>query len=153
MFGLLLMVALTGYIPNGLEARSRAFLDAYSKGDEAKVMAMVTSQNLHVYGSDAAEAIEGREAFQSMLVDDQKLWGGNASIGPMQHISSELSGSLATLFFDADFTLNGNSLPIRFATVWRKERGQWMLVQESNVVPTKGQSGAEILRKATPKLN
>jgi ketosteroid isomerase-like protein len=150
MFSLIVLAALAGSIPNGLEVRARAFLDAYSKGDEAKVMAMVTSRSLHIYGSDAAEAIEGRQAFRAMLADDQKLWGGNASIGPMTHVSGEQSGSLATLFFDADFTLNGNTLPIRFATVWRKEHGQWMLVQESNVVPTRGQSGAEILKNAKP---
>jgi ketosteroid isomerase-like protein len=150
MFSLIVMAALAGTIPNGLDGTVRQFLDAYARGDQAQVMSMATEGDFHIYGSDAAEAIEGREAFRSMMADDQKLWGGKASIGPMTHASSTQSGNLATLFFDADFTLNGNTMPIRFATVWRKEHGAWKLVQESNVVPTTGQSATEILKKAKP---
>ncbi|MES2294333.1 MAG: nuclear transport factor 2 family protein [Pseudomonadota bacterium] len=150
MFSLIVMAALAGEIPSGLDGTARQFLDAYARGDDAQVMSMTTKGDLHIYGSDAAEAIEGRKAFRLMMADDQKLWGGKASIGPMTHVSSTQSGKLATLFFDADFTLNGNTVPIRFATVWRKEHGGWKLVQESNVVPTTGQSATEILNKVKP---
>jgi ketosteroid isomerase-like protein len=151
MLSLALMAGLAVTIPSGLETTARQFLDAYSSGDEAKVMSMVTDGPLHIYGSDVAEAIEGREAFRAMLAEDQKLWGGKATLGPMTHLSSARSGALATLFFDADFTLNGNAIPIRFATVWRKEHGAWKLVQESNVVPTKGKSAAVILKGVKPE--
>ncbi len=151
MFSLVVMAAVAGAVPSGLENTAQKFLDAYGRGDEARVMSMVTKGDLHIYGSDAAEAIEGQEAFRRMLADDQKLWGGHATIGSMTNVSSTQSGSLATLFFDAEFKLNGNAMPIRFATVWRKEHGAWKLVQESNVVPTKGQSAAEILQKAKPR--
>lgn len=150
MFSLVVMAMLTGALRNGLDGTARQFLDAYARGDEAQVMSMVSDSDIHVYGSDAAEIIQGRDAFRSMLADDQKLWGGKASIGPMAHVSSTRSGSMATLFFDSDFTLNGNRMPIRFATVWRKGHRGWKLVQESNVVPTTGQSAVEILKKAKP---
>jgi hypothetical protein len=150
MFTLVVIATLVGKIPDGLENSARRFLDAYGRGDEAQVMSMVTAGDFHAYGSDAAEAIEGREAFRSMLADDQKLWGGKASIGPMTHVSAIQSGKLATLFFDAEFSLSGRTVPIRFATVWRKEHGAWRLAQESNVVPTTGQSAGEILKKTKP---
>jgi hypothetical protein len=81
-----------------------------------------------------------------MFEDDRKLWGGKAAFGPLTHVSSAHAGSLTTLFFDTDFSLGGKSLPLRVATVWRKEHGAWKLAQGSNVVPTTGRSAAELLK-------
>ena len=55
-------------------------------------------------------------------------------------------GDLHMYGSDAAEFLAGRTLPIRFATVWRKEGGAWRLVQSSNVVPTTGQSAADLTR-------
>jgi ketosteroid isomerase-like protein len=146
LHSLIVAVALAANMSTGVEAAARDFLDAYGRGEETKVLSMLTEGELSVYGSDAAEAVTGREVFTRMFEDDQKLWGGKASFGPMTHVSSAHAGRLATLFFDTDFLLGGNALPLRVATVWRKEHGGWKLVQSSNVVPTRGQSAGELLK-------
>ncbi len=146
MHPLIVMAAIAAGMAGGTETSARDFLDAYGRGDEAKVLSMVSPRDISVYGSDAAETATGLSGFMRMFEDDQKLWGGKARFGPMTHVSSVHAGTLSTLFFDADFTLGDRTVPIRFATVWRKEQGVWKLVQSSNVVPTTGQSAADLLK-------
>jgi hypothetical protein len=147
IFGLMAFMAGQGVckpVPD-VQTTAAAFLKAYAAGDRATVMSMTDKDDLHVYGSDISEASTGVDAFGKMFDLDQKLWQGSASFGEMSDISTVKSGPLATLFFDDDFTVGGHTLKIRFATVWKLERGQWKLVQSSNVVPTTGQSAADIL--------
>ncbi len=124
---------------------AQAFLTAYAKGDRAQVMSVLTAGPIHVYGGDVAEAASDREGVARIFDGDQKLWGGGASFGAMTNVSTERSGGLATIFFDDTFHLGDRTFPIRFAMVWRLERGAWKLAQSSNVVPTVGQSAAQLL--------
>lgn len=132
----------------GLEQTATRFLDAWARGDKAALASLTARDgDLHMYGSDAAEFMAGRAAIERLMEADQKLWRGLASFeGPLRNVSSVEAGGLATLFFDRTFQVGGRTLPIRFATVWRKEEGSWRLVQSSNVAPTTGQSAAELTK-------
>lgn len=129
-----------------LTAQTRVFLDAYAKGDEETVLGLITD-DICVYGSDVAEYFRGPSAVRGMIVKDMKLWGGAATIGPMQDVSVVVRGELGTVFFDAPFSAGGRpAVVVRFATVWRWTPKGWLLAQSSNTVPTTGQSAAELLR-------
>lgn len=102
----------------------------------------------YVYGSDEAEFIVGRDALEHMFANDIRLWQGTAKFGALRNVSSIRSRDLATMFFDVPFSVGGRpSVTVRFAMVWRREPDGWRLVQSSNVVPTKGQSAEELLRR------
>ena len=122
-----------------------AFMDAYVSGNWSGVVSHLTAGELTIYGSDSSEFSTSREAFKTMFDNDQKLWQGQAHFGPLSHVSSFRYGNVGTLFFDRVFELGDRKMLVRFSTVWRKEGGEWKLVQSSNVVPTTGQSAAAIL--------
>ena len=123
---------------------ARTMLDAYAAGDRQAVAAGL-DREVHVYGSDRREVAATPAGFMTLYDTDQKLWRGAASFGPMQNVSLVSDGRLAGLFFDREFTVGGRTTVVRFATVWRLEKAGWKLVQSANVVPTFGQSGAELL--------
>ncbi|HEY0794483.1 MAG TPA: nuclear transport factor 2 family protein [Acidisarcina sp.] len=132
----------------GIKTQTRAFLDAYARGDHDGVLAL-TAPDVTIYGSDAAEVFHGRTGVENLLADDQKLWRGKAVLGPMEHVTTELTAGLASIFFDASFSVGGRpAVPVRFAMIWRRAAGKWLLVQSSNVVPTVGQSAAALLHKS-----
>lgn len=130
-----------------IKQQARLFLDAYAHGDRDTVLPMVDPA-ITIYGSDAAEVFRGTQAVSTLLANDQRLWGGPAHIGAMEDISIIQEGALTSLFFDADFSAGGQPpILVRFAMVWKLTSGKWLLVQSSNVVPTHGQSAAELLKK------
>ncbi len=131
-----------------LQERARLLLDAYARGDRAAVLSMVDGDSVTIYGSDAAEIFHGAAAIGKMLDDDQRLWGGAAKIGTMEHVTTVKEGNLASIFFDAPFSAGGRpAVPVRFAMVWKRSGKKWLLVQSSNVVPTRGQSAEELLKR------
>lgn len=133
----------------GISAQTRLFLDAYARGDRKTVLGLVDAHAITVYGSDLAEICHGPAALADLLSNDLRLWGGSAHIGPMEHVSVEQSGGLASVFFDAPFSAGDRApIPVRFAMVWRHTSKGWRLVQSSNVVPTQGQSAAQLLHAA-----
>jgi hypothetical protein len=130
-----------------IQHQTELFLTAYANGDSATVLPLL-DDNVAIYGSDVSEIRHGIAGASSLLADDQKLWGGPAHIGPMKNTSVIQEGALASIFFDADFSVSGRpALPVRFAMVWQLKSGRWLLIQSSNVVPTQGQSAAELLKK------
>lgn len=132
--------------PLDVTAQTRLFLDAYARGDRANVVRLLDGDAVTVYGSDADEVFHGGAAVAGMLANDLRLWGGSARIGRMEHVSVVERGELASIFFDAPFSVRGRaSMPVRFAMVWRRAHGPWLLVQSSNVVPTRNQSAAKLL--------
>jgi hypothetical protein len=130
-----------------IKQQTRLFLDAYARGDRDKVLPLL-DPGIAIYGSDAAEISNGTEAASTLITNDQHLWGGPAHIGEMKNVSLIRQGNLASIFFDANFSAGGRPpVPVRFAMVWRHTSGKWLLVQSSNVVPTQGQSAADLLKK------
>ncbi|HZZ30410.1 MAG TPA: nuclear transport factor 2 family protein [Phenylobacterium sp.] len=131
-----------------LTDRTRAFLDAYARGDEVAVMGMV-EPGITIFGSDLAEVAHGREGVSTMLANDQKLWGGHARIGEIEHLAVVDDAALSAMTFDAPFTLAGRPpVMVRFSLVWRKSASGWRLAQGANATPTTGQSAAELLHRA-----
>jgi hypothetical protein len=147
----LLIISAVAVVPSvraaepNLESVAMAFLDAYAAGDWKKVQAGLSKRDVHVYGSDVSEFAAGEAGVKAMFDNDQKLWRGGGRFGEASQFSSVTSGRLAALFFNRVFEVGGQKMAVRFSTVWRLESGAWKLVQSSNVVPTKGQSAAEIL--------
>jgi hypothetical protein len=130
-----------------INAYTRLLLDAYAKGDRPYLKAHI-DPTFNGYGSDLAEVVHGPAAFDHMLEQDLQLWGGSAHIGAMRDVSLVQQKDFASIFFNADFSLpNQKPIPLRFAMVWHRVHGSWLLVQSSNVVPTQGQSAAELLVK------
>ncbi|WP_263367682.1 nuclear transport factor 2 family protein [Edaphobacter bradus] len=130
-----------------VKLQTRLFLDAYARGDRDTVLPMLDPA-ITVYASDAAEIFRGTEAVTTLLANDQRLWGGPAHIGEMEDTSIVQQGPFASLFFDASFSAGGQPpVLVRFAMVWKLTDGKWLLIQGSNVVPTRGQSAAELLKK------
>jgi ketosteroid isomerase-like protein len=133
-----------------VEDTAAEFLRAYAAGNHDAVMRVIADDSIHVYGSDVAEVVTTKAGLQAMFDADQQLWRGTASFGSMRNVSSVAAGSLVTLFFDAPFIVGGHpEVIVRFATVWRRDGASWKLVQSTNVVPTVGQSAAELLLHST----
>jgi hypothetical protein len=130
-----------------VEKTAIKFMDAYVAGNWKSVEQHLTSGNLYVYGSDLSEFSSDRAGFKAMFDNDQKLWRAAARFGALSKISSISQRDLTTLFFNRVFEIGGQKLTVRFSTVWRREKGDWKLVQSANAVPTTGQSTADILRR------
>jgi ketosteroid isomerase-like protein len=129
-----------------VEDTAAEFLRAYAAGHRDAVMSVVADDSIHVYGSDVAEVVTTKAGVQAMLDADQQLWRGTARFGSMRNVSSVAAGSLVTLFFDVPFIVDDHpEVIVRFATVWRRDGARWKLVQSANVVPTVGQSAAELI--------
>lgn len=129
-----------------VETTAQAFMTAYAAGDWPTVERLLSKRDLHVYGSDSAEIMVGVDAVHALFVADHRLWAGTSSFGAMTDVSVIRSDSLASVFFNAPFSVGGRTLPLRVATVWRLEDGGWKLVQLSNTVPTTGQSAAALAK-------
>ena len=128
-------------------AVTRRFLDAYAAGDASAVLSLV-DPDVAIYGSDVAEVVNGKDALATLLANDQRLWQRAATIGAMTHVSIVTNDRLASLVFDAPFAIAGGpSRTVRFSMLWRRGSGGWRLVQESNAVPTVGQSAADLLKR------
>lgn len=129
-----------------LQQTVASFLASYAKGDKAAVEAQVDPA-VHIYGSDVAEAYSGLAGFDRMFNEDVQLWRGGARFGPMRNVSLVRDATLATIFFDAPFSVGSSPpVPVRFAMAWRLQNGAWKLVQSSNAVPTVGQSAGDLLK-------
>jgi ketosteroid isomerase-like protein len=131
-----------------LQTTVESFLAAYAAGDRGKVFALLAEKESYVYGSDEAEFVVGREAAERLFDNDTRLWQGSAEFGTLRNVSTLQSRELATMFFDVPFSVGGRPpVTVRFAMVWRRGANGWRLVQSSNVVPTKGQSAEDLLRR------
>jgi ketosteroid isomerase-like protein len=128
-----------------IQSQTRAFLDAYARGDSKTILAAVDN-NTVVYGSDAGEVFRGLDSITTMLANDTRLWSNSAHIGDMQNVSTIKQGNLESIFFQAPFTVgNRPPVPVRFCMIWRRNGKHWLLLQSSNAVVTEHQSAAELL--------
>ncbi|MDE3063549.1 MAG: nuclear transport factor 2 family protein [Acidobacteriota bacterium] len=127
-----------------LRARIRQMLDLYASKDVSGLTGSLADEDILLMGSDLREVCTTREQVGRLLQQDFSQWD-SASFGPVGAIFSRNSGDLVTAFFDVPFTfhkgLHGQTVALRFATVWRKTSEGLKLVQIMNAVPT-GQSSA-----------
>jgi ketosteroid isomerase-like protein len=128
-----------------IQSQTRAFLDAYARGDSKTILAAVDNNTI-VYGSDAGEVFRGLDSITTMLSNDARLWSGSAHIGDMQNVTTIKQGNLESIFFQAPFTVASRPpVPVRFCMIWRHNGKRWLLLQSSNAVVTEHQSAAELL--------
>jgi hypothetical protein len=128
-----------------IQTQTRAFLDAYARGDSETILAAVDN-NTVVYGSDASEVFRGLDSITTMLANDTRLWSNSAQIGDMQNVTTIKQGNLESIFFQAPFTVgNRPPVPVRFCMIWRRNGKHWLLLQSSNAVITEHQRAAELL--------
>jgi hypothetical protein len=146
-FAALLFCAPSWSQSTAIQDRTRLFLDAYAKGDRQTVLNLVDHTHVTMYGSDVAEVVHGADALLNLIDSDQKLWGGTAHMGPMDHVTITETKGLATIFFDVAFSVGGRPpIPVRVAAVWKREGKSWLLIQSSNSVVTEHQSAEDLLR-------
>lgn len=123
-------------------------LSAYSAKDAERLLQLISPEEIAVYGTDYAEACFTHEAVVRQLELDFHLWDSVRFDEP-QHISIQVSSSLATAFFDVAFysVIDGHEQQFncRFATVWINRADVWYLVQSLNTVLTVGHSAADML--------
>jgi ketosteroid isomerase-like protein len=132
-------------------SRVDALLAAYAAGDPQRVMALVDTRGIVVFGSDVAERAVGPAQVRRMMADDFRLWG-SARFGRPDAMDVRVDGMLASAFFNVPFAADGGPERIvRMATVWHKVGGRWLLTQASSTVPTTGSSASELLRRAQPQ--
>jgi hypothetical protein len=93
-----------------IRSQAAHFLDAYVSGDQNKVLKMV-DPGITMYGSDRNEVLHGTKELSELMRLDQLLWQKTARITDLCNFSEVSTGSLATLFFDATFTV-GNRPPL-----------------------------------------
>jgi hypothetical protein len=137
-------VGLNAQTPD-IQSQTRAFLDAYARGDSKTILAAVDN-NTVVYGSDASEVFRGLDSITAMLANDTRLWSNSAHIGDIQNVTTIKQGNLESIFFQAPFTVgNRPPVPVRFCMIWRRNGKHWLLLQSSNAVVTEHQSAAELL--------
>jgi hypothetical protein len=117
-----------------IQSQTRAFLDAYARGDSKTILAAVDN-NTVVYGSDAGEVFRGIDSITTMLSNDARLWSGSAHIGDMQNVTTIEQGNLESIFFQAPFTVGSRPpVPVRICMIWRYNGKRWLLLQRSNAV-------------------
>ena len=117
--------------------RVNALLHAYSSKDVPAVMSMLDPRAA-MYGTATSEFYTTPSGIERLLQADYSRWT-SSSFGDPRDVTVETSGDLQTIFFDTPFTaayVDGQkrTFVIRFATVWRKEGGHWLLIQSMNAV-------------------
>jgi ketosteroid isomerase-like protein len=121
----------------------RAVLTAYSRKDVDGVLERMLPEHPVMYGSSVNEVYNTPKGIRSLLASDYRQWD-TSRFGELQNVNVEIDGTMATAFFDAPFSMNSHghvlNVVIRFATVWRKAGGTWLLAQSANFVPTSGKS-------------
>lgn len=133
-----------------LRGRVQALVNAYERDDSAGVLRIVDLQGFSIYGSDASELISTPAQLITMMENDFKLWH-TAKFGAMRDVAIKVYGNFGSVFFQIPFSAGGSpDVLVRFATVWRRVNGVWLLTMSSNSVPTVGSSAAEILKANTP---
>jgi Domain of unknown function (DUF4440) len=134
-----------------LLSRVQVLLDAYARDDSSGVLQILDSNEFAMYGSDASELVSTPAQLVTVMADDFKLWH-TAKFGRMRDITTSVRGDCGSVFFQIPFSAGGSAeVLVRFATVWRRANGVWLLTVSSNTVPTVGSSAADILKANSPR--
>ncbi|MHA1372143.1 MAG: nuclear transport factor 2 family protein [Promethearchaeota archaeon] len=134
--------SLIAKINNGYESKDiESVTNMFSKSDE-----------LIVFGTDSAEVIKSIIEWKTQVKNDFQLIE-SVKFGDLRNLSIQIStsGDLAAAVYEVpvDMVFAGQSshVLIRFANTWKKENGEWRIIQWLASIASKGQSSAEILEQ------
>jgi hypothetical protein len=121
--------------------------------DLAAMSGMLTaSPDFIFFGSDAAEVIRGRHAWEDLMQNDWQLFE-KTKFGDPGYLAIQISddGNLASAVYEVpDVSLvKGRKVESldRFAITMRKENGAWRIVQGITAVATAGESSADMVAR------
>ncbi|MBM4378563.1 MAG: nuclear transport factor 2 family protein [Deltaproteobacteria bacterium] len=133
-----------------VRAGVRQFLASYAARDVAGVVRLFDSNAPLFLGTDLGEACNDVPCLEQLLKDRFGVWE-TATMASPARVHVEVASSLATAWFDTELDaksgISRRKTKLRFATTWRLYGTDWKLTQVLLAVPTKGQSGREILRQ------
>jgi uncharacterized protein (TIGR02246 family) len=102
--------------------------DAFNKGDAAAVAAMYTA-DAYVLPADA-EMIKGRSAIEAMWRQNmQQIGNVKCTTIDVKPLGSSAAGEIGTCTFKTKAQPPQDGA-LKYAVVWRKEGGQWKLLQD-----------------------
>jgi ketosteroid isomerase-like protein len=123
-----------------------------SKDIEAATIVFSTSDELMVFGADSAEVIKSISEWGTQVKNDFQLFE-SVKFGELRNLSIQISntGDLAAAVYEVpvDMVFGGQSPHVlfRFANTWKRENGEWRIVQWIASMASKGQSSAEIIEQ------
>ncbi len=116
----------------------RAVLTAYGNKDIDGVLKRMVPDHPVMYGSGVSEVYTTQTGIRRFLRSDYRQWD-SSKFGALQNLNVDVEGATASAFFDAPFTMNSHghvlNVVVRFATVWHKIDGTWLLAESANFVP------------------
>ena len=136
-----------------IKAVIASFGQAYQAKDLAGIGKLVSSSGEFLFfGTDSAEVMKSKADFEAQMANDWQVFE-SAKIGEPRNLAIQVSndGQIAFAVWETtmDVVVGGQSsqAPVRFADGFRKEDGQWRLVQGVASAATVGQSSSETLMK------
>ena len=133
-----------------------AFGQAYQARDLAGVSKLVSASGEFLFfGTDAAEVMRSKADFEAQMNADWQALE-SAKIGEPRNLAIQVSsdGQLAFAVWETTFDVVAGGKPaqatIRIADGFRKEDGQWRVIQGVVSAATVGQSSAELAKQANP---
>ena len=123
-----------------------------SKDIESMIKLFSKSDELIGFGTDSAEVNKSIDEWRTQFENDFQLFD-SVKIGNLRNLSIQISngGDLASAVYEApaDMVSDGQSTTVnlRIANTWKKENGEWRIIQLMASSATKGQSSAELIEK------
>lgn len=129
------------------------FGQAYQSKDLAGVSKLVSSSGEFMYfGTDSAEVMKSKADFEAQMTSDWQVFE-SAQVGEPRNFAIQVSadGQLAFAVWETTLHVSiggqASQVPVRFADGFKKEDGQWRLIQGVASAATVGQSSAETMKK------
>jgi len=136
-----------------IKSQITKFFIAYEVRDVELAKSVVSpSGDFHAFGTDAAEVMRNQSDFEKQVEDDLKLFE-SVKTGELKNLSVQISNNadLASAYYEIPVvvTIGGETSKsmLRFAQTFRKENGEWRMVQSIASSPSTGQSSAELVQQ------
>jgi len=136
-----------------IKSQIAKFFNAYEARDVETAKSVVSSSgDFLAFGTDAAEVMKSQSDFEKQVEDDLQLFESVKS-GELKNLSVQISnsGDLASAYYEMplEATIGGetSNFMLRFAHTFRKENGEWRMVQSIASSPSMGQSSAELVQQ------
>lgn len=136
-----------------LKSQLVKFLKSYESKDLAMAKSLISSSDdFMMFGTDSAEIIRSVPDFENQMKNDWQLFD-SVKAGELRILNIQLanSGDIAAAIYEVplDVVIGGNSSHMLFrnAVTYKKENGEWRLIQALTSVATVGQSSAELVEK------